>query len=72
MRENDLTILTAGKFDTYAEAQKHRDMLQQKGLGDSFVTAFNKRKRIPVRVALKFLDQEETKEELVPQKRGKK
>jgi len=72
IRENDLTILTAGKFDTYAEAQKHRDMLQQQGLADAFVTAFNKRKRVPVRVALKFLDQEETKEELVPQKRGKK
>jgi len=72
IRENDLTILTAGKFDTYAEAQKHRDMLQQQGLADAFVTAFNKRKRVPVRVALKFLDQEETKVELVPQKRGKK
>ena len=72
VHENDLTILTAGKFDTYQEAQAHRDMLQQQGLGDSFVTAFNKRKRVPVRVALKFLDQEEEKEELVPQKRGKK
>jgi tetratricopeptide (TPR) repeat protein len=71
VRENDLTILTAGKFDTYAEAQQHRDMLKQQGLGDAFVTAFNQKKRVPVNVALKFLDQE-TKEELVPQKRGKK
>jgi len=71
VRENDLTILTAGKFDTYAEAQAHRDMLQKQGLGDSFVTAFNKRKRVPVSVAIKYLDQE-VKEELVPQKRGKK
>ncbi|MCF8460334.1 MAG: hypothetical protein K9G46_06395 [Flavobacteriales bacterium] len=71
VRENDLTILTAGKFDTYAEAQQHRDMLKQQGLGDAFVTAFNQKKRVPVNVALKYLDQE-VKEELVPQKRGKK
>lgn len=71
VRENELTILTAGKFDTYEEAQKHRDMLQQQGLNDAFVTAFNRKKRVPVNVALKYLDQD-IKEELVPQKRGKK
>ncbi|MCF8277239.1 MAG: hypothetical protein K9J17_10945 [Flavobacteriales bacterium] len=71
VRENDLTILTAGKFDTYEEAQKHRDMLQQQGLTDAFVTAFNRKKRVPVNVALKFLNGTE-KEELTPQKRGKK
>ena len=71
VRENDLTILTAGKFDTYQEAQAHRDMLKEQGLADAFVTAFNKKQRIPVSVAIKYLDQE-TKEELVPQKRSKK
>ncbi|MCF8464190.1 MAG: hypothetical protein K9G41_05090 [Flavobacteriales bacterium] len=71
VRENDLTILTAGKFDTYAEAQQHRDMLKQQGLGDAFVTAFNQKKRVPLNVALIYLDQE-VKEEIVPQKRGKK
>ena len=71
VRENDLTILTAGKFDTYAEAQQHRDLLKQQGLEDAFVTAFNRKQRVPVSVALKYLDQE-VKEELVPQKRGKK
>lgn len=71
MRENDLTILTAGKFDTYEEAQAHRDLLQKQGLADCFVTAFNKRKRIPVNVALKYINGEQ-KEELVPQKRGSK
>ncbi len=71
VRENDLTILTAGKFDTYAEAQQHRDQLQQQGMSDAFVTAFNQKKRVPVSVAIKYLDQE-PKEELVPQKRGKK
>ncbi len=71
VRENDLTILTAGKFDTYQEAQTHRDMLKEQGLADAFVTAFNKKQRIPVSLAIKYLDQE-TKEELVPQKRSKK
>ncbi|MBI1288892.1 MAG: hypothetical protein GC178_15095 [Flavobacteriales bacterium] len=70
-RENDLTILTAGKFDTYEEAQAHRDMLQQQGLGDAFVTAFNKRKRIPMKVALQYVNGPE-KQEVTPQKRGKK
>lgn len=70
-RENDLTILTAGKFDTYEEAQSHRDLLQQQGLGDAFVTAFNKRKRVPMKVALQYMNGAE-KEELTPQKREKK
>ena len=71
VHENDLTILTAGKFATYEEAQAYRDQLQEGGLIDSFVTAFNKRKRIPVSIALKHLNKDK-KEELVPQKRGKK
>lgn len=71
VRENDLTILTAGRFSTYEEAQAHRDFLQKQGLADAFVTAFNKRKRIPVSVAIKHL-QPEDKQELIPQKRGKK
>jgi len=71
VRENDLTILTAGSFKTYEEAQTHRDKLHQEGLIDAFVTAFNKRKRIPVSVAIKHTNANK-KEELVPQKRGKK
>ena len=70
VHENDLTIMTAGKFSSYEEAQKHRDMLQQQGLTDAFVTAFNRRKRIPVNVALKHLSKD-AQPELVPQKRGK-
>jgi tetratricopeptide (TPR) repeat protein len=71
VHENDLTILTAGKFETYEEAQAYRDQLQDGGLLDSFVTAFNRRKRIPLGIALKHLNKDK-KEELVPQKRGKK
>jgi tetratricopeptide (TPR) repeat protein len=71
VHENDLTILTAGKFETYEEAQAYRDKLQDGGLLDCFVTAFNRRKRIPVSIALKHLNKDK-KEELVPQKRGKK
>ncbi|MGB0916964.1 MAG: SPOR domain-containing protein [Flavobacteriales bacterium] len=71
VHENDLTILTAGKFASYEEAQAYRDKLKTDGLLDCFVTAFNKRKRIPVSIALKHLNKDK-KEELVPQKRGKK
>lgn len=71
IKDNDLTILTAGKFDTYAEAKKHTQMLRSSGFEDAFVTAFNRRKRIPVSVAVKHLDQGKTIE-LVPQKRVKK
>lgn len=70
MKDQELTILTTGKFDTYEEARKHRDLLVQEGLSDAFVTAFNKKRRIPMPVALKALEQG-SKEELVPQKRGK-
>ncbi|MCB9187352.1 MAG: SPOR domain-containing protein [Flavobacteriales bacterium] len=70
-REGDLTIMTAGKFDTYEEAQAQRDLLQNQGLADCFVTAFNKRNRIPVKVALDFLNENQNTE-IVPQKRGKK
>ena len=71
VRENDLTILTAGKFKSYQEAQAYRDELKKQGLADCFVTAFNRRQRIPVKVALSVSEQEE-KEDFVPQKRGKK
>ncbi len=71
VRENDLTIMTAGKFKSYAEAQAYRDELKKRGLEDCFVTAFNRRKRIPMKVALSHLDGED-KQELTPQKRGKK
>ena len=71
VREGDLTIMTAGKFDSYEEAQAHREVLQKQGLADCFVTSFNRRQRIPVKVALDYL-KEEQKEEVIPQKRGKK
>lgn len=71
VRENDLTIMTAGKFKTYKDAQAYRDELKKQGLEDCFVTAFNRKKRIPMKVALSYLDGE-PKEELTPQKRGKK
>jgi tetratricopeptide (TPR) repeat protein len=70
-QENDLTILTAGKFKTYKEASDLKDELQKQGLTDCFVTAFNRRKRIPMKLALDHMD-EVQKEELTPQKRGKK
>lgn len=68
-QENELTILTAGKFDTYEDAQAHRESLQQQGLTDAFVTAFNKRRRVPMKVALQYVQGSE-KEELTPQKRN--
>ncbi len=71
VRENDLTILTVGKFDTYEEAQSHKIKLQTQGFEDAFVTAFNKRRRIPVSVAIKHT-QTNTEKEIVPQKRVKK
>jgi len=71
LREGELTIMTAGKFDSYEEAQAQRDLLQKQGLSDCFVTAFNRRKRVPVKVALDYLN-EESNEDIVPQKRGKK
>lgn len=68
VRENDLTILTAGKFGSYQEAQAHRDLLQQQGISDAFVTAFNRKKRVPVKVALHYLNQH-TPKDMVPQQR---
>ncbi|MCB0755111.1 MAG: hypothetical protein H6603_03180 [Flavobacteriales bacterium] len=70
-RENDLTILTAGKCDSYKEANELKEELQKMGLADCFITAFNRRKRIPMKLALDYLDADQ-KEELTPQKRGKK
>ena len=69
VRENDLTIMTAGKFKTYKEAQTYRDELKKMGLEDCFVAAFNRKKRVPMKVALSYLDGE-LEEELVPQKRS--
>ncbi|MDB4655685.1 hypothetical protein OAE48_02450 [Flavobacteriales bacterium] len=71
VRENDLTIMTAGKFKTYKEAQAYRDELKKSGLEDCFVAAFNRKNRVPMKVALSYLDGE-PEEELVPQKRSNK
>lgn len=54
-REHGLTVLTTGRFTTYEEARAHRDRLRQQGFEDAFVTAFNKRSRIPVRAAVQHL-----------------
>jgi len=70
VKENELTILTAGKFNTYEEAKTHTEMLRSNGLEDAFVTAFNRGRRIPVSVAVNHLNSGGIKD-ITPQKRGK-
>ncbi|MBL4585788.1 MAG: SPOR domain-containing protein, partial [Flavobacteriales bacterium] len=70
VKENKLTILTAGKFDAYEEAKTHTEMLRSNGFEDAFVTAFNRGRRIPVSMAVKHLNSGSIKD-ITPQKRGK-
>lgn len=57
MREGRLTTLTVGHYSTYEKALKERDLLRKVGFTDAFITAFSGSRRVPVRVAKKFLEE---------------
>ena len=57
IRDGRLTTLTVGHFSTYKKALKERDLLRKVGFTDAFITAFSGSRRVPVRVANKFLEE---------------
>ncbi|PKP01606.1 MAG: hypothetical protein CVU11_14725 [Bacteroidetes bacterium HGW-Bacteroidetes-6] len=52
--DNNMTIYTAGKFDTYAEAEAMKIELVGKGLADAFVVAYSGDKRMNLEEAIKL------------------
>lgn len=48
-----LTLLLVGQFSTYEDAQQHKIKLQEEGITESFVVAFNNGKKIPIKEARK-------------------
>lgn len=56
VHERGLTTLTVGSYSTYERAVKERDVLKSVGFKDAFVSSFNQNRRVPVRVAIKYLE----------------
>jgi len=57
--DKGLTLLTAGKFDQYEQASMHKDKIQSIGILDAFVIALNNRKKVSLKAANKYLNQQE-------------
>jgi hypothetical protein len=53
--DNDMTIYTAGKFETYADAEAMKIELVGKGLSDAFVVAYSGNKRMNLQEAIKLV-----------------
>jgi tetratricopeptide (TPR) repeat protein len=56
VRTGDLTLLMVGTFSNYEEAHTEKEKLIESGFKDAFITAFNQKERIPVNLALKYLE----------------
>lgn len=46
-----LTLLLVGNFEQYNDAKTHQKKLEESGIDDSFIVAFNNGKKIPIREA---------------------
>lgn len=51
LREDGLTILMVGKFDTYEEAKAYQEGIRDTGISDAFVIALNNEKKITLKQA---------------------
>jgi len=56
-KQQELTILTVGSFDSYDKAALQKEALRGKGIEDAFVVAFNYNRKIPLDEASKHLGQ---------------
>lgn len=52
---DDLTLLTVGKFKSYAKAIERRDELRMMGFADAFIVAFNEGRKIQIDDARQYL-----------------
>lgn len=64
MKQNDLTILLVGKFDTYEAANLYKQQLHKNGYPDAFVVAFNYHVKIPLNDAIEYM---KLKNDLIPE-----
>ncbi|RMG79290.1 MAG: SPOR domain-containing protein, partial [Bacteroidetes bacterium] len=55
-QDKDLTLMLVGNFDTYEEAKAKKAEIQELGISDAFIVAFNKGHKIPLNVALKHVE----------------
>lgn len=56
-----LTILTVGSFDTYTEAEFYKELVQDLGVKDAFVTSWNYNRRVELKQAKIYLEEQRTK-----------
>lgn len=56
---NDLTIMTVGSFDTYEEASFYKELVQDLGVKDAFVAAFNYNRKVDLRHAIMHIKEQQ-------------
>lgn len=54
----DLTILTVGSFSTYEQAAFYKELVQDVGVKDAFVTAWNYNRKVDLKQAIIFIEEQ--------------
>ena len=59
-KEENLVHLTTGNFKTYEQARRHKDYIAAIGIPGPFIVAFEKKQKVDVKEAVKYLEDHES------------
>ncbi len=62
-QHGELTLMTVGSFDSYDEANFYRELVQDIGVSDAFVTAWNYQRKVDLKQAQIYLEEQAKKRE---------
>lgn len=62
-QHGELTLMTVGSFDSYDEANFYRELVQDIGVTDAFVTAWNYQRKVDLKQAKIYLEEQAKKRE---------
>jgi hypothetical protein len=62
-QHGELTLMTVGSFDSYDEANFYRELVQDIGVSDAFVTAWNYQRKVDLKQAQFYLEEQARKRE---------
>ena len=58
VRTPELTIMTVGSFDTYEAASFYKELVQDLGVDDAFVAAFNYNRKVDLKQAILYIEEQ--------------
>lgn len=58
VRMPDITIMTVGSFDTYEAASFYKELVQDLGVEDAFVSAFNYNRKVDLKQAILYIEEQ--------------